>query len=115
MAEFVASGRYDRHVRSRRLAYRRRRDRLVAALAEHVPQARVTGVAAGLHALVHLPPGRSEAQVVAAAARRGLALEPLGAYATGSGDHPPALIVGYGTPPESAFAPAVNLLCAVLT
>ncbi|HEY6746476.1 MAG TPA: PLP-dependent aminotransferase family protein [Mycobacteriales bacterium] len=114
MAAFVDSGGYDRHVRRRRLAYRGRRDRLVAALAEHAPRARVTGVAAGLHALVHLPPGRTEAEVVAAAARRGLALEPLGLYATGSATHPPALVVGYGTPPDHDFATAVNLLCAVL-
>jgi GntR family transcriptional regulator / MocR family aminotransferase len=113
MAGFVDSGGYDRHVRRRRLAYRRRRDRLVAALAEHAPRARVTGVAAGLHALVHLPPGRTEDEVVAAGARRGLALEPLARYGTGAG-HPPALVVGYGTPPDHAFATAVNLLCAVL-
>ncbi|HST63797.1 MAG TPA: PLP-dependent aminotransferase family protein, partial [Mycobacteriales bacterium] len=114
LAEFLDSGGYDRHVRRQRLAYRRRRDRLVAALTEHVPAARVTGVAAGLHALVELPPGRTEASVLAAAARRGLALEGLGAYATPGASHPPALVVGYGTPSDSAFATAVNLLCAVL-
>jgi GntR family transcriptional regulator/MocR family aminotransferase len=114
LAEFLVSGGYDRHVRRRRLAYRRRRDRLVAALAEHVPAARVTGVAAGLHALVELPPGRSEPAVVAAAARRGLVLQGLGEYATGAATHPQALVVGYATPPDSAFATAVNLLCAVL-
>jgi GntR family transcriptional regulator/MocR family aminotransferase len=115
LAEFVTSGGYDRHVRGRRLAYRRRRDRLVAALRQHVPRARVTGVAAGLHALVELPPGRTEASVVAAAARRRLALEPLGDYATPGASHPPALVVGYATPPEHGFATAVNLLCAVLS
>jgi GntR family transcriptional regulator/MocR family aminotransferase len=114
LAEFLALGGYDRHVRRRRLAYRRRRDRLVAALAEHVPGARVTGVAAGLHALVRLPPGPSEAAVVAAAARRGLVLQGLEEYATGAATHPPALVVGYATPPDWAYATAVNLLCAVL-
>ena len=115
LAEFLTSGGYDRHVRGRRLAYRRRRDQLVAALRQHVPRARVTGIAAGLHALVELPPGRTEAEVVAAAARRGLALEPLGWYATPGAARPPALVVGYATPPEHAFATAVNLLCAVLS
>jgi GntR family transcriptional regulator/MocR family aminotransferase len=114
MAEFVTSGGYDRHVRRRRLAYRRRRDRLVAALAEYVPAARVTGVAAGLHALVTLPPDRSESSAVAAAAHRGPELQGLGEYATGAATHPPALVVGCGTPPDSGFATAVNLLCAVL-
>ena len=39
LAEFLTSGRYDRHVRRSRLAYRRRRDRLVAALGD-LPRAR---------------------------------------------------------------------------
>jgi GntR family transcriptional regulator/MocR family aminotransferase len=115
MAEFVTSGGYDRHVRRRRLAYRRRRDRLVAALTEHVPAARVTGVAAGLHALVELPPGRSESAVVAAAAHRGLEVQGLEEYATGAATHPPALVLGYATPPDSAFATAVNLVCGILS
>ena len=37
LAEFIASGGYDRHVRSMRLRYRRRRDELVAALAHRAP------------------------------------------------------------------------------
>ncbi|GAA3049034.1 hypothetical protein GCM10020000_31860 [Streptomyces olivoverticillatus] len=37
LAEFITGGGYDRHVRSVRLHYRRRRDQLVAALAEHAP------------------------------------------------------------------------------
>ncbi|MGC1753554.1 MAG: PLP-dependent aminotransferase family protein, partial [Trebonia sp.] len=40
LAEFITSGAYDRHVRRVRLAYRRRRDRLVAALATHAPGVR---------------------------------------------------------------------------
>ena len=52
LAEFITSGGYDRHVRRSRLAYRRRRDRLVAALRRDAPRGvRVTGIAAGLHAL----------------------------------------------------------------
>ena len=70
---------------------------------------------AGLHAVVELPPGAEEHEVVARAARHGLALEGLGAYRTA--DRPPsapALVVGYGTPPEHGFTAAVARLCAVL-
>ncbi|HVC74199.1 MAG TPA: hypothetical protein VNC85_10540 [Mycobacteriales bacterium] len=56
----------------------------------------------------------SEYSAVAAAAHRGLELQGLGEYATRAATHPPALVVGYGTPPDSGFATAVNLLCAVL-
>ncbi len=75
LAEFIASGGYDRHVRRSRLRYRHRRDRLISALAQVRPGPRVTGLAAGLHAVLHLPPGRGEADVVAAADARGLALD----------------------------------------
>ena len=40
LAEFIASGAYDRHVRAMRLRYRRRRDQLVATLASTRPTSR---------------------------------------------------------------------------
>ena len=57
LADFIDSGAYDRHVRRMRQRYRRRRDQLVAALAQRAPHVRVTGIAAGLHAVLELPPG----------------------------------------------------------
>lgn len=115
LADFIATGGYDRHVRRSRLAYRRRRDRLVAALGREVPHVRIAGIAAGLHALLELPAGRSEDDVVALAARRALAIDGLGSYDAAQGRHRPALVVGYGAPPEHAFTGAVARLCAVLS
>ncbi|CAM5684411.1 PLP-dependent aminotransferase family protein OS=Streptomyces cyaneofuscatus OX=66883 GN=G3I52_24510 PE=3 SV=1 [Streptomyces cyaneofuscatus] len=114
LAEFIASGAYDRHVRSMRLRYRRRRDQLVAALAERAPGIEVSGIAAGLHAVLELPPG-TERSVVQAAAFQGLRLEGLATYR-----HPDApagrdaLVIGYGSPSESAWAGALDALCRVL-
>ncbi|WP_101255127.1 PLP-dependent aminotransferase family protein [Streptomyces barkulensis] len=126
LADFVDSGAYDRHVRAMRLRYRRRRDQLVAALAEHAPAVHVTGIAAGLHAVLELPPGTGE-PVLEAARRAGVALEGLARFrhpaapepgpgCSGSGPGPgrDALVVGYGTPPEHGLSPAVEALCAVL-
>lgn len=115
LAEFITSGAYDRHVRSMRLRYRRRRDQLVEALAEHAPESRVTGIAAGLHAVVELPPGNDERAVIQAAAWQGLALQGLSAFRHPS--VPPgreALVVGYGAPTDSAWAGALDALCRVL-
>jgi GntR family transcriptional regulator / MocR family aminotransferase len=114
LAEFIGSGGYDRHVRRSRLRYQRRRDRLIAALARAVPEPRITGVAAGLHAVLHLPPGAGEDEVVAAAAARGLALDGMRDYRMAGAEHPEALVIGYGTPPAHAFTTAVTRLCAVL-
>lgn len=114
LAEFIDSGGYDRQVRRARLGYRQRRDRLVRELARRAPRARVTGIAAGLHALVTLPPGTREPDVVADAARRGLALQGLDDFRLGPRRHEPALVVGYATPPGHAFTTAVARLCAAL-
>jgi GntR family transcriptional regulator/MocR family aminotransferase len=114
LAEFIGSGGYDRHVRRMRLGYRQRRDRLVSELARRAPQAHVTGIAAGLHALVTLPPGASEQDVVTDAAGRGLTLHGLATCSLGPQPHAPALVVGYGTPPGHAYTTALARLCAVL-
>ena len=119
LAEFIASGAYDRHVRSMRLRYRRRRDQLVAALAQEAPDVRVTGLDAGLQAVVELPRG-SEHSVVQAAARRGLAVSGMAEFryeATGTGWRLPlrdALVVGYAAPSDSAWPGALDALCTVL-
>ncbi|MEU3030572.1 PLP-dependent aminotransferase family protein [Streptomyces incarnatus] len=115
LAEFLTSGAYDRQVRAARLRYRRRRDALAAAVAERAPGVRVTGVAAGLHMLLRLPPG-TESSVVQAAAWQGLALHGLSYHRHPEAVAEPldALVVGYGTPPDSAWAGALEALCRVL-
>ena len=75
---------------------------------------RVTGIAAGLHAVLRLPPGQEEEDLVARAARHGLAVEGLGAYSMGEHRAGPALVAGYATPPAHAYTTALARLCAVL-
>ena len=113
LAEFIASGHYDRHVRRSRLHYRRRRDRLVELLAVRAPEVKVAGISAGMHVLLDVP-GDAE-DIVARAARQGLGLASLSRYHF---DPTPAtrqaVIVGYGTPPDHAYPGALDLLCQVL-
>ncbi|WP_411101272.1 PLP-dependent aminotransferase family protein [Streptomyces sp. cmx-4-9] len=112
LAEFLTSGAYDRHVRGMRLRYRRRRDAMVAAVSGRVA---VSGIAAGLHAVLDLPPG-TERTALQSAAWQDLALQGLSAFRHPDADLPPrdALVVGYGTPPDSAWAPTLAALSAVL-
>ena len=97
LADFIAHGELDRHLRTSRLEYRRRRDTLVAALARHVPEARVAGIAAGLHVAVYLPGDTDEPRVLEAARARGLGVFGLSEHRTAPG--PPALLLGYGRDP----------------
>ncbi|MER7584793.1 PLP-dependent aminotransferase family protein [Kitasatospora sp. NPDC097691] len=117
LAELITSGTYDRHVRRCRLHYRRRRDHLVAALAEHAPHVRVTGIAAGLHVVLRLPPGSTpEAELLTRARAAGISLNGLSWHRATSNatDAPPSLVIGYATPPEHAFPAAVQALCELL-
>ncbi|MFD4524505.1 PLP-dependent aminotransferase family protein [Streptomyces sp. NPDC058470] len=115
LAEFITSGTYDRHVRAARLRYRRRRDALVSALATRAPAVHATGIAAGLHAVLQLPPG-TEQSVLRAAAWQGLAVHGLSRYRHPHAVTDPldALVVGYGTPPDHAWSGALDALCGAL-
>ncbi|MEU0954567.1 PLP-dependent aminotransferase family protein [Streptomyces niveus] len=115
LADFIARGAYDRHVRLMRRTYRRRRDRLVAVLTERAPHIAVSGIAAGLHAVLDLPPG-TEQDTVSAAGRHGLALAGLGAFRHPESTMPPreGLVIGFGAPPDHAFNGALQALCAAL-
>jgi len=114
LAEFINSGAYDRHIRAMRGSYRRRRDQLVHAVTQRSPGVRVTGLAAGLHAVVELPPG-AERTVLQVAAWHRLELHGIGSFrhpdAAIRGD---ALVVGYATPSGSAWSGALAALCDVL-
>ncbi|MEV0713764.1 PLP-dependent aminotransferase family protein [Asanoa sp. NPDC050611] len=112
LAELITGHGYDRHVRAARSRYRARRDLLLSRLRGEP----VRGVAAGLHALVPLPAGGPrEADLLAVAARHGLAVGDLGSHwHEASDDHPQGLIIGYGTPSESRYPAALDVLARVL-
>ncbi len=114
LAVFIESGGYDRQIRQARLAYRRRRDRLIGALQRQAPAVRLTGIAAGLHAVAELPGQEREDVVVARAARHGVAVQGLSDFAAVGHRRGPALVIGYGRPTDHAFTTAVSRLCAAL-
>jgi len=114
LADFLNCGAYDRHVRAMRRIYRRRRDQLVDMLATSAPKVHISGLAAGLHAVVELP-AETERSVLRTAAWHRLAVDGMSRYrhsaAAPRGD---ALVVGYATPSSSAWAGALKSLAAVL-
>jgi GntR family transcriptional regulator / MocR family aminotransferase len=112
LADLIASHAYDRHVRACRARYRDRRDLLLRRLGRRYA---LGGVAAGLHALVGLPPGVREADVRAAAGPVGLAVGTLEEHWHEPRDErPQGLIVGYGTPSDSSYAASVDVLARTL-
>ena len=92
----VRSGGYDRHLRLMRRRYLQRRDLLVTLLAGHAPHIRVSGMAAGLNLVAHLPRSTSESAVVAEAASRGVGLYGMNRYLATSSATDPRLVLGFG-------------------
>jgi GntR family transcriptional regulator/MocR family aminotransferase len=116
LATLLTTGRYDRHLRRMRTVYAARRTALTAAFGRHAPQVRLTGLAAGFQAVAPLPPGVSEAAVIAAAHDRRVGLYGIGEY-RGHPDAaaPPALVMGFGNVRERAIEPAIAAVAGLLS
>jgi GntR family transcriptional regulator/MocR family aminotransferase len=111
-AAFIERGELDRHLRRMRQLYRGRRDRLVTALADELPEARVRGIAAGMHVMVELGPGDDERAIRDAARERRIRFETLADY--GVVDGPPVLMLGYGQIAEPAIPAGIAELAAAV-
>jgi GntR family transcriptional regulator/MocR family aminotransferase len=109
-AEFLTRGELDRHLRRMRLLYRGRRDALVAALAEALPEATVHGIAAGLHVVVELGAGDDEDAIREEASARRIRFDTLREYECGGDGGPPVLMLGYGQIAEPAIPDGVRAL-----
>ena len=109
-ADFLARGELDRHLRRLRSSYRARRDALVEALAEELPDAAVRGIAAGLHATVELRHDDDEEAIVAAIRARRIAIDTMAEHWTGPRTGPPMLLLGYGQVPEASVRPGVRVI-----
>jgi GntR family transcriptional regulator / MocR family aminotransferase len=109
-ADFLVRGELDRHLRRMRGSYRSRRDALIQALAEELPETAVSGIAAGLHATVRLPDSDDEAAIVEEAGRRRIAVGPMAENWADPRGRPPTLLLGYGQTQEAAIRPAVRAL-----
>ena len=98
LAELLAAGHYDRHIRRMLRRYRARRDALVRGLRRHLgAEVEIQGSSAGLHLVAWLPAlGRDRVgDLVAACRERGVGVYPLTPHAA----RPPkraALLLGYG-------------------
>jgi GntR family transcriptional regulator/MocR family aminotransferase len=117
LAEYIECGAFDRHLRTARLRYRRRRERLAHALGTRPRPLPLSGVPAGLHGLVELPGGyRTEMEVLARASAQGLALAGLSRFQITADQDPElgGLVIGYARPPAHAFRGALAALLDVL-
>ena len=109
-ADFLTRGELDRHLRRMRARYRGRRDALVRALTEALPECSVRGVAAGLHVTVQLPDSDNEQTICEEARHRRIELETMSDFRPDASGRPPSLVLGYAQMPEPAIRAGVHEL-----
>jgi GntR family transcriptional regulator / MocR family aminotransferase len=114
LAALMRSGRYDRHLRRMRSIYAQRRAQLMTALARHAPAVRLTGLAAGFHAVAHLPETSDEQAVVAAARERLVGLYGMSDHRARPTAAAPQLVLGFGNVSERAIEPAISAVADLL-
>ncbi len=114
LATLIESGRYDRHLRRMRAEYSKRRDALVESLAAHAPHIRITGLAAGFHAVAHLPDGTDEHDVTAGAAALGVGIYGMSRYRSTHDTVPPQLVIGFGNTGARAIHAGMSAIAGLL-
>ncbi|WP_348789910.1 PLP-dependent aminotransferase family protein [Leifsonia sp. NPDC080035] len=114
LARLIESGRYDRHLRRMRAVYAGRRDALAAALQAHAPTVRLTGLAAGFHAVAHLAPDADEQWIIDEARARGVALYGMSTYRSTRSPHPPQLVFGFGNTSEESIRAGIAAVADIL-
>jgi len=108
-ATMISEGWYERHLRTMATTYRRRRERLVAALTWLLPDCQLSGVPAGMHLIAKLPAGIDAATVVGRAAALEVGVVPLDRYRVAA-ELEPGLVIGFGNLRDGRETEAVERL-----
>jgi GntR family transcriptional regulator/MocR family aminotransferase len=115
MAEFIAAGHFQRHIRRMRIAARSRRDALLAGWPADVPGcAPLPVVEAGLHLCVRVNSLARERELISAAERVGVEITALSSYwlsgSTTPEDQRAGLVLGFAAVPEAQIGDALQAL-----
>jgi len=115
LASFIADAGLERHLRRMRTRYAAKRAVLLETLERKLPDAEISGIAAGLHVLVWLPPGVDEQRAAARARGTGVGVHELHRHCTTVAARPAAFVVGFALPRESELRKGAHLLADAVT
>jgi GntR family transcriptional regulator / MocR family aminotransferase len=114
LARLIDTAAYDRHLRKARRRNRDRRDALIEVVARQLPGARISGISAGLHALVRLPRAVDAKRLLERAAERSVGVYPLSMHMMEPARETDALVLGYAGLSEPAIEEGIRRLAEVL-
>ena len=108
LAEFIREGHFARHIRKMRLLCRERREVLVHALSEEIPELSVLGDEAGMYLAASFPESVCDRRISESAAREGLWAAPLSECYLEKPRQ--GLLLGYGGTPAEQIPARVRKL-----
>jgi GntR family transcriptional regulator/MocR family aminotransferase len=115
LADFIAEGHFERHVRRMRNVYAERQQDLIDALrAECDGLVDASPAGSGMHLVGWLPPDVDDRDVSRRAAARNVDAIPLSAFAVGRGAARPGLLLGYAHIDRAAMFSACQRLGAAV-
>jgi len=113
MGIMIDNGWYERHLRAMRQSYRRKREAVLAAIAELLPGCVPSGMSAGLHLVLTLPVGVDVDHVVDRARSLDVGVVTMDRYRLQrSGE--PQLVIGYGNLRSGREQEAISRLAAAV-
>ena len=114
LARLIATGELEQHIRTVRKRQRRRRDALLGALREQLPEARVQGIPAGLHLLITFPAlALDDRDLAERIHRAGVLVHPLSWHRQRPG--PPGLVLGYAAHTPDQLREAAGRIARAVT
>jgi GntR family transcriptional regulator/MocR family aminotransferase len=108
LAELMESGALERQLRYVRRRHRERRDAIVAAIEEHLPEATIHGAAAGLHLTITFNPPVDDLALARAALDLGVKTQPLSWHSQTR--QLPGLVLGYAARTPTDLTEAITLI-----
>jgi GntR family transcriptional regulator / MocR family aminotransferase len=114
LASLIESGRYDKHLRRMRALYAAKRRALIDALAACAPSVELSGLAAGFHAVLHLPESLDEQDIVERARERSVGLYPMSRFRADGQTRPPQLVLGFGDLSEAAIKRGITAIADLI-
>jgi GntR family transcriptional regulator / MocR family aminotransferase len=97
LAQFIETGKLERHIVRMKRVYQKRRNVLIATLRRHFSdQVEIIGDATGLHLVARFPHVKFTPEVIAAIERSGVHVYPVERHAIVKGQHLHEIILGYG-------------------
>jgi GntR family transcriptional regulator / MocR family aminotransferase len=113
LARLIDNGDLERHLRVTRARHRTRRDRMIAAVREHLPSARIHGAAAGLHLTITFVDGVVDTTLAHRCLEAGVKVHPLTWHRQRPGA--PGLVLGYATTSPDTISEGIAVIGRELT